>query len=705
MLSTLRRGPASAAKSFSPIALCSQCSRLIRPRSTRQPLSKPTYPLLFQSFVTSSQWKRSALATASAEEEDAIEGELEQEAHAEQPPSDAQINQATKHGPITKFKELAEQGLVCQTVVDTLTQDMRLETMTQVQSLTLNESLKGTDILAQARTGTGKTLAFLIPLLQNIINVDPKLEKRSGLGKHASSEDIRAIIISPTRELAEQIAVEAKKVTRNTKVIVQTAVGGSLKQEGLRRIKNQGCHILVGTPGRLNDIFSDRYNHIQAPKLSAFVLDEADRLLDQGFAPEIQAIQDLLPNRNDVDRQTLLYSATVPREVMQMVRRTLKPDFKFVRTVQEGEQQTHEKVPQRLVNVGGFENLMPALVELCKREISAGNGTTNPQARPFKAIVYFAATADVKLAAAILKNLRNSGQSIFHEHPLHPAKIIEMHAQLSQFQRTRSADLFRGAQSGIMLSSDVTARGMDFPNVTHVIQLGLPPSQEQYVHRIGRTARGDKTGEGWLLITDFERREIRQKLHDMPLQPDNTLETAKVDMRKDAQLPEHTAKTLTQVQDATKSVPRPMKAAAYKAALGVYQWIPKKQILLDAMNDRATYGWGMEQPPMVPRGLAVKLGIHRLSGINIGYEEDDERGDRGTRPSFGDRGRGGGSFPSYNRGDRGGYGRSSYGDRGGYGRSSYGRGRDWNRGDYSSRGGGDGFGRRDGDRESPYGRG
>jgi len=528
--------------------------------------------------------------------------------------------------------------------------------------------------------------------------------------------------------LAEQIAVEAKKVTKDTGVIVQTAVGGSQKSVGLRKIKMEGCHVLVGTPGRLNDILSDPYSQVRAPNLSAFVLDEADRLLDQGFAPDIKAIQDLLPSRRDVDRQTLLFSATVPREVMQIVRQTMKPDFKFVRTVQEGEAQTHEKVPQRLVNVGGFENLMPALVELCKRELTA----TSSSARPFKAIIYFGATADVSLASALLQNLKNPGQSIFHQHPLHPAKIIEMHARLTQIQRTRAADTFRRAESAIMLSSDVTARGMDFPNVTHVIQIGLPPSEEQYVHRLGRTARGDKTGEGWMFVTNIESREVRHKLPEMPLKPDNTIETAKVDMRKDAQLPEHTAKTLTQVGDAAKMVPRGLKSGSYMAALGLYSWVQNKQALLDALNDRSKYGWGMEQPPMVGRGLASKLGFARCAGINIGFEEREpsqERGgfgrerssygggrggyavDRdGGRPSYGGGDRGGrysfgggdrGGRPSYGGGDRD--GRSSFGGRsdyqsGGTGRSSYGGG---DRGGFS-RGGGDRFEKRSSGRESRY---
>ena len=473
-------------------------------------------------------------------------------------------------------------------------------------------------------------------------------------------------------------------MTRNTGVIVQTAVGGSQKRLGLQKIKREGCHILVGTPGRLQDILSDPYSLVRAPELSTFVLDEADRLLDQGFAPDVEAIQQLLPDRRAVDRQTLLYSATVPREVMQMVRKTMKPNFQFVRTVQEGEQQTHEKVPQRLVNVGGFENIMPALVELCTHEI-------NSPAKPFKAIVYFSATADVSLASAILLNLRRLESSVFHQRSPRPTKIIEMHARLSQLQRTRAAEDFRRAESGIMLSSDVTARGMDFPNVTHVIQAGLPPSQEQYVHRIGRTARGDKTGEGWLLVTNLESREIRHRLPDMPLKRDNTLETTKVDMRKDAQLPEHTAKILTQVQDATKTVPHDMKSAAYLAALGVYQWIPNKQNLLDAMNDRAKYGWGMEQPPLIGRGLATKLGLSRLQGINIGSSEDrwgredggsSFRGNSRGRESF-DRERSSqGGFDPSRRSSFGGRDRSSQGGFDSGRQSSFG-GRDrFDRGDF-----------------------
>ena len=471
--------------------------------------------------------------------------------------------------------------------------------------------------LAQARTGTGKTLAFLIPVLQNIISYDPRLEKRSTGRPSGSPTDIRAIIVSPTRELAEQIAVEARKVAKNTGVIVQAAVGGTGKAYGLRTIKKEGCHILVGTPGRLNDILSDPYSEVRAPNLSAFVLDEADRLLDQGFAPEIANIEKCLPDRREVDRQTLLFSATIAEEVMEIVNRTMKRDFKFVRTVQPGEQPTHEKVPQKIVQVAGFENLMPALVELCQREIARED-----RKLPFKAIVYFNATAEASLAFSILQNLRSPGASPFDKHPFFPAKLIQIHSRLTQQQRTNNADLFRRAESGIMLSSDVTARGMDFPNVTHVIQMMLPTTRDTYIHRLGRTARGDKTGEGYVFITPLENREAFRRLNKLPLRPDDTLATAKIDMSRDAELPQDVAQTLTQVVNATRAVGVEEKRAAYLASLGVFGWYPNKQQVIDAMNSRSKYGWGLATPPAISRILAQKLNLTRLTGINIGERED-----------------------------------------------------------------------------------
>ncbi|KAI4255565.1 MAG: hypothetical protein LQ352_002509 [Teloschistes flavicans] len=549
--------------------------------------------------------KRAAAAAAVADE-------IADEVSAQQPPSDSQLDEATSHGPVTRFKELGERKMVCPTVVKTLVEDMKLETMTQVQSLTINETLKGGDVIAQARTGTGKTLAFLIPVLQNIIDYDPKLEHRGYRPPRTSPEDIRAIIISPTRELAQQIGEEARKLTRNTGVIVQTAVGGTQKAFGLRQIKNQGCHILVGTPGRLNDILSDPYSQVRAPNLSAFVLDEADRLLDQGFAPEIESIQKLLPDRAQTDRQTLFFSATVPREVVQIVRRIAKPNFRSVQTVQEGERPTHEKVSQKVTIIRGYENQAPALVELCMSEI-ARKGES-----PFKAIIYFNATADVSLMASTLRNLRNPGKSVFHQHPLHPAQIVEIHARRTQHERTIAAADFRRAQSAIMVSSDVTARGMDFPNVTHVIQVGVPSTRDTYIHRIGRTGRGDKTGQGRLIMTELESKVGSTRLYDLPITVDNSLQTAEVDMTKDAQLPEEVAKVLTQTINASRMVDIRQKSECYKATLGVMSWAPKTY-LIECLNNRSKYCWGLETPPSLPPVLVKKMGLSRVPGVQLGH--------------------------------------------------------------------------------------
>ncbi len=144
MLTALRRGPASAATTWFSTPLCSQYVRLIRPRAVRRSVPRTSHPLTPRAFGTSSPWRQSA--TASAEYEEAVEGELEQEVNAEEPPSDTHIDSAIRYGPVTKFEDLASRGLVCQTVVETITKDMGLHTMTQVQSLTLNESLKGIDM-------------------------------------------------------------------------------------------------------------------------------------------------------------------------------------------------------------------------------------------------------------------------------------------------------------------------------------------------------------------------------------------------------------------------------------------------------------------------------------------------------------------------------------------------------------------------------
>jgi ATP-dependent RNA helicase MSS116 len=513
------------------------------------------------------------------------------------------------------------------------------------------------------------------------VQSDPQLGERSRGRNRAKANDIRAIIISPTRELAEQIAVEAQKVTAGTSLIVQCAVGGTQKRMMLQKTQREGCHILVGTPGRLFDILSDPYSGVAAPNLNALVMDEADRLLDAGFTKEIEDIKQNLPDPEVVERQNMMFSATVSREVIDLVRRTLRPGFHFAKCVDENEAPTHERVPQYAVNTAGFENILPAVYELVLKKQQAAMAGEAP---PFKAILYFNSTAEVTLAASVFYKMSGG---IKRGSALGGLRNYEIHAKLSQGQRTRASDDFRNCKSGILFSSDVTARGMDFPNVSHVIQIGLPRDRESYIHRLGRTARAGKEGEGWIFLSPFEQGELRRRLRGIPLN-DGTQElaTASIDMSQPAELPADQAKILSDVTEAHKKVYPDQLDAAFRGLFGSYQWFGDKRSLLEGANRLAEFGWGMATPPSPPSSL---------------YSSGGRGGGRG---SGGDRGGYGG-----NRGDRGGSGgfggfggeRRSGGDRGGFGRSSGGRGGD--RGGFGGeRRGGDrgGFGgeRRGGDR-------
>ena len=495
--------------------------------------------------------------------------------------------------------------------------------------------------------------------------------------------------MSPTRELAEQIAVEAKKVTSGTGIVVQCAVGGTRKREMLLKTQREGCHLMVATPGRLFDILSDPYSGIKAPRLNAFVLDEADRLLDDGFTKEIDEIKKILPDPTEVERQNLMFSATIPRNVVDLVRRTMRPGFHFAKCVDENEEPTHQRIPQKMVMLAGFENIMPALYELIsQQQAKAQSGG----ARPFKAIVYFNSTAEVTLAASVFYKLGGGGIRRSNA-PLAGLRNFEIHAKLSQGQRTRAADDFRAAKSGILFSSDVTARGMDFPEVTHVIQIGLPRERDSYIHRLGRTGRAGKEGEGWLFLTPFERNEVRRRLRDLPLKDaTHDLETAALDMSQTSEIPENINKIVQDCVEAHKKVYPDQLDAAFRGLFGSFQWYGDKHGLVEGANRLAEYGWGMQTPPPPPASL-FSGGGGRRSGGGGGYGGGGARGgDRRGGGGFGGDRRSGGSNFGGDRREGGGYGGGFGGGRGQGGRDT-GLGRRGGGGfGGDRRGGGGGFG-------------
>ncbi|MBE7182243.1 MAG: DEAD/DEAH box helicase, partial [Terriglobus roseus] len=462
-----------------------------------------------------------------------------------------------------------------------------------------------------------------MPIFQRIIAEDPSLAQRS-FGR-TSASDIRAIIISPTRELAEQIAVEARRVSKYTGVIVQAAVGGTQKGKMLYETRRQGCHILVATPGRLSDLLSDPSSGIDAPRLSMFVLDEADRLLDQGFWDEVQSIRRMLPEPRENKVQTLMFSATVPQQVVSAVRETLQPGFRFIKCVREDDEPTHARVPQNLVRLASMQNALPAVYELCLNEIEAR--AREASASPFKAIIYFNSTAMVEVAGQVFNNLTRS------QGPLRGLPVFRVHSKLTQMQRTRESDGFRRSRTGILISSDVTARGLDFPNVTHVMQVGVPQTGEQYVHRVGRTGRAGKEGAGYLFIHPLEEQVARSRLRELPLKPNTSLESAKVDLTAPTKTSEKVAAVVSGLTAAHRRVDGTTFADAYRSLLGTHQFVDNKQQLIDSMNDLTRYGWGLEQPPALSRALIQKLGLSRVAGLNAG--------DYGSRSSYPGRNDGG----------------------------------------------------------------
>ena len=427
--------------------------------------------------------------------------------------------------------------------------------------------------------------------------------------------DIRSIIISPTRELAQQIAKEAEILTKHCKNIqIHTAVGGTGKAMGLRNMHRSGCNVLIATPGRLYDLLTDSASGINGKNMEILVLDEADNLLDQGFADALMDIIKLLPSKDN--RQTMLFSATVPAKVQTMINAALKPKHKVLKLVPKGEVLTHNKVEQRLITVKGFENLLPTLYEQMMKEISI---TVAKEGKPFKAIVFFPTAKYAALAADTFQNLKDPATG---GNPFSGTAMIEIHSRLSQPQRERAAKKFREGRSAVLFSSDVVARGMDFPDVTHVFQVGSPRSLEQYIHRIGRTGRGSNSGLGFILLADIEKasalKELRPEINLIDYNEHSAI--ANIDMSRESVLPKAAAEALTRVMEASQGLEDSLKKGAYLANLGYYVYLGNKSALVASLNRWTALGWGMARPPRVSSLLVQRLGMRGVDGLEVGGE-------------------------------------------------------------------------------------
>jgi ATP-dependent RNA helicase DeaD len=315
-------------------------------------------------------------------------------------------------------------------------QKMKFTKPTPIQSMAIPVALEGKDILGTAQTGTGKTLAFSVPLINKLI-----------LDKNAF-----ALVMCPTRELATQVMAAIKSIISD-KINIKTAllIGGEAMQKQLRQLGNRS-RIIVGTPGRINDHLKRKSLNLSATKY--LVLDETDRMLDMGFTPQIEMILKFVPK----DHQTLLFSATLPQNIVRISERYLnKP-----KRISTGSTSVPiAKIKQETLQVFK-EKKYDELVD----QFIARKGS----------ILVFVKTK--RGADKMVKRLKEEG---------HSADAI--HGDLRQSKRDRVITSFRKGLKRILIATDVAARGLDIPLIQHVINYDLPQVPEDYVHRIGRTAR------------------------------------------------------------------------------------------------------------------------------------------------------------------------------------------------------------------------
>ncbi|KAL3622228.1 hypothetical protein CASFOL_033639 [Castilleja foliolosa] len=499
-------------------------------------------------------------------EEDEDDGVIEKGNTSGQLSSESSIPSSDSHLSESRFDKCNISPLSLKAI-----KDAGYERMTLVQEATLPVILNGKDVLAKARTGTGKTVAFLLPAIELVV-------KSSKIGRNEKCPPISVLVICPTRELASQAAAEANKLLKyHPSVGVQVVIGGTRLTLEQKRMQANPCQILVATPGRLRDHientsgFATRLMGVQV-----LVLDEADHLLDMGFRKEIEKIIAAVPKQ----RQTLLFSATVPQEVRQICHVALKRDHEYINTVQEGSDDTHVQVKQMHL-VAPLDKHFPFLYTMLKEHIA---NDVN-----YKVLVFCTTAMLTRLVAQLLGELNMN--------------VREIHSRKPQSYRTRVSDEFRKSKGLILVTSDVSARGVDYPDVTLVIQIGVPSDRQQYVHRLGRTGRRGKEGQGILMLAPWEEFFL-SSIKDLPISkaPEPLVDP---DTRK-------------KVERALSHVEMKNKEAAYQAWLGYYNSnknVSRDKCRLVELANEFSRSMGLDNPPAISKLVLGKMGLKNVPGL------------------------------------------------------------------------------------------
>eukprot|EP00536_Pseudo-nitzschia_multiseries_P000661 jgi/Psemu1/249819/estExt_Genewise1Plus.C_80122 len=410
--------------------------------------------------------------------------------------------------------------------------------LTEIQERTYSAILNGNNIVARARTGTGKTLAFLVPCIERIMK-----SKRKEGNNSSNNKGIPILILAPTRELAAQINMEAEKIfslhnkqhdhlPQNEKDGVtlfssQVIYGGSSKEEDVNRFERQLPTILVATPGRLKDHFQivSFRSLLQGGKLRTLILDETDRLLELGFRRDVKDILSCLhensstatqahPTQSTSSRQTLLFSATLAPDIMDVVDMVMSTSYQMVDCIHEEDPTTHTNInTAQSYIVLPAERFWTGTIESILHFMTTMKGKESTNKKRNKIIVFFEMTRLAQLFSRFL-SLRLG----------HTAGVWEIHSRMHQRERTMVTRRFRNASHGILLTSDVSARGVDYPDVSHVIQVGASQNRETYIHRLGRTGRAGKLGQGILIIPEPELYFVQEELKGLDLKLDRSLQ-------------------------------------------------------------------------------------------------------------------------------------------------------------------------------------
>ncbi|HCO39416.1 MAG TPA: ATP-dependent helicase [Aquificaceae bacterium] len=334
---------------------------------------------------------------------------------------------------------------------------------TPIQSRAIPLILDRKDILGCAQTGTGKTAAFAIPIIQLLSQ-----EKNN----HTGRRPIRSLILTPTRELAIQIGESFATYGKNTSLKYRVVFGG-VSQHGQVEALKAGIDVLIATPGRLLDLMNQ--NFVKLDTIQFFVLDEADRMLDMGFIEDIEWIISQLPK----ERQTFLFSATMPREVESLAKRHLRKDYKFVKVITE---ELKPKIEERLIKLNSSRQKLSELEKILREHLLE------------KVIVFVKTKKD---AREITEELKRRGFN-----------VVSLHGDMTQRQRENSLRLFKEGKVKIVVATDVASRGLDIKGVSLVINYHIPEDPEVYIHRIGRTGRIGSYGKAYSLVTPEDSRAL-----------------------------------------------------------------------------------------------------------------------------------------------------------------------------------------------------